>query len=67
MEEKEKALAVWSSEIERILSVMLAAFPQELRDTYLTTVVEQVTSHFPFSPHTGAQRIMLLLYFLHLS
>ncbi|XP_046670625.1 NACHT domain- and WD repeat-containing protein 1 [Homalodisca vitripennis] len=41
VEEKEKALAVWSSEIERILSVMLAAFPQELRDTYLTTVVEQ--------------------------
>lgn len=42
MEEREKALAVWTSEIERILSVMLAAFPQELRDTYLTTVVEQV-------------------------
>ncbi|XP_021914136.1 NACHT and WD repeat domain-containing protein 2 isoform X2 [Zootermopsis nevadensis] len=40
-EEKESALNEWRSEIERTLAVMVNAFPQELRDTYLTTVVEQ--------------------------
>ncbi|CAH0778298.1 unnamed protein product [Bemisia tabaci] len=39
--EKEEALSAWSSEIERILSVMIAAFSQEQRDSYLTTVIEQ--------------------------
>jgi hypothetical protein len=41
-EEKERALSEWHSEIERTLAVMVNVFPQELRDTYLTTVVEQV-------------------------
>ncbi|KAK7866181.1 hypothetical protein R5R35_001398 [Gryllus longicercus] len=40
-EEKERALAEWRAEIERTLAVMVNVFPQELRDTYLTTVVEQ--------------------------
>ncbi|XP_069676393.1 NACHT and WD repeat domain-containing protein 2 isoform X2 [Periplaneta americana] len=40
-EEKERALSEWRSEIERTLAVMVNVFPQELRDTYLTTVVEQ--------------------------
>ncbi|XP_068084365.1 NACHT and WD repeat domain-containing protein 2 [Anabrus simplex] len=40
-EEKERALLEWRAEIERTLAVMVNVFPQELRDTYLTTVVEQ--------------------------
>ncbi|XP_049833754.1 NACHT domain- and WD repeat-containing protein 1 [Schistocerca gregaria] len=40
-DEKERALSEWRSEIERTLAVMVNVFPQELRDTYLTTVVEQ--------------------------
>lgn len=35
------ALNEWRLEIERILAVMVEVFPPELRDTYLTTVVEQ--------------------------
>jgi len=39
--ENEVALNEWRLEIERILAVMVEVFPAELRDTYLTTVVEQ--------------------------
>ncbi|XP_054275892.1 NACHT and WD repeat domain-containing protein 2-like [Macrosteles quadrilineatus] len=60
VEEKEKALAVWSSEIERILSVMLAAFPQELRDTYLTTVVEQEVHNTVLMSQEMARRCLWL-------
>lgn len=41
LSERERALGEWRSEIERILNIMVSIFPQELRDTYLTTVVEQ--------------------------
>lgn len=41
-EERERALEEWRSEIDRMLAVLVNIFPQELRDTYLTTVVEQV-------------------------
>lgn len=40
--EREKALEEWRSEIEKTLTVMISAFSEELRNTYLTTVVEQV-------------------------
>ncbi|CAB3364546.1 Hypothetical predicted protein [Cloeon dipterum] len=39
--ENEVALNEWRLEIERILAVMVEVFPAELRNTYLTTVVEQ--------------------------
>lgn len=43
-EERERALEEWRTEIDRTLSVLITVFSQELRDTYLTTVVEQVTN-----------------------
>lgn len=41
-DERERGLEEWRSEIERMLEVLTNVFTQELRDTYLTTVVEQV-------------------------
>ncbi|KAK6633137.1 hypothetical protein RUM43_012881 [Polyplax serrata] len=38
---RERALGEWRSEIERTLTAMITAFSEELRNTYLTTVVEQ--------------------------
>lgn len=40
--EREKAFEEWRAEIDKMLAVLVAVFSQELRDTYLTTVVEQV-------------------------
>ncbi|KAL0276683.1 UNVERIFIED_CONTAM: hypothetical protein PYX00_004199 [Menopon gallinae] len=40
-EMRERALEEWRSEIERTLTAMIKVFSEELRDTYLTTVVEQ--------------------------
>lgn len=42
--EDEKMLAIheWCGIVEEILSILLRVFPTELRDTYLTTVIEQV-------------------------
>ncbi|XP_014258640.1 NACHT domain- and WD repeat-containing protein 1 [Cimex lectularius] len=40
-EEKENSLKEWKNEVDSILSVMLSSFSHELRETYLTTVVEQ--------------------------
>lgn len=40
-EERDKALKEWRMEVDQILGIMLSAFQVELRDTYLTTVVEQ--------------------------
>lgn len=39
---KEKALKDWNNEVENILQILVSSFNQELRDTYLTTTVEQV-------------------------
>lgn len=33
----------WCGIVEEILSILLRVFPTELRDTYLTTVIEQVS------------------------
>lgn len=45
-EEREKAFEQWRIEIEKMLAVLITVFSQELRDTYLTTVVEQVRTNF---------------------
>lgn len=42
VEERAKAIEEWHVEIDKILGVLINIFPQELRDTYFTTVVEQV-------------------------
>lgn len=42
LEDREKAFVEWATEIDKTLGVLIAVFSQELRDTYLTTVVEQV-------------------------
>jgi len=36
------AIHEWCGIVEEILSILLRVFPTELRDTYLTTVIEQV-------------------------
>ncbi|KAG8234981.1 hypothetical protein J437_LFUL013861 [Ladona fulva] len=59
-EEKEKALREWRSEIERTLAVMVNVFPQELRDTYLTTVVEQEVHNTVFMSQELAKRCIWL-------
>lgn len=39
--DREGALAEWRTEIERTLAVLQAVLPNDLRDTYLSTVLEQ--------------------------
>nr|CAD7263262.1 unnamed protein product [Timema shepardi] len=59
-EEKDRALSEWRSEIERTLAVMVNVFPQELRDTYLTTVVEQEVHNTVFMSQELARRCLWL-------
>ncbi|KAJ9600281.1 hypothetical protein L9F63_009418, partial [Diploptera punctata] len=59
-EEKERALSEWRSEIERTLAVMVNVFPQELRDTYLTTVVEQEVHNTVLMSQELARRCLWL-------
>ncbi|RZF39182.1 hypothetical protein LSTR_LSTR014668 [Laodelphax striatellus] len=40
-DERARALAEWQAEVDHVFAVLLAAFSEELRDSYLTTVVEQ--------------------------
>lgn len=40
--ERQGAISEWHTAKEQILGVMLRVFTTELRDTYLTTVIEQV-------------------------
>ncbi|OXA64251.1 NACHT and WD repeat domain-containing protein 2 [Folsomia candida] len=40
-EEKNQAINQWRGIVEQILGIFLRVFPAELRDTYLTTVIEQ--------------------------
>lgn len=44
LEDREKAFIEWATEIDKTLGVLIAVFSHELRDTYLTTVVEQVST-----------------------
>lgn len=40
--DKEKASKEWNNEVENMLQALISCFSNELRDTYLTTTVEQV-------------------------
>lgn len=46
LEDREKAFQEWAHEIDKMLAVLINVFSMELRDTYLTTVVEQVSIFF---------------------
>ncbi|KAK9874009.1 hypothetical protein WA026_002362 [Henosepilachna vigintioctopunctata] len=56
VEDKEKALVEWSSEIDKILAILINIFPVELRDIYLTTVVEQEVHNTVFMSQELAKR-----------
>ncbi|XP_049826318.1 NACHT and WD repeat domain-containing protein 2 isoform X2 [Aethina tumida] len=53
---REKALEEWRSEIEKMLAVLITVFSTELRDTYLTTVVEQEVHNTVFMSQELAKR-----------
>lgn len=55
-EERERAFEEWSIEIEKTLAVLITVFSQELRDTYLTTVVEQEVHNTVFMSQELAKR-----------
>ncbi|XP_065167837.1 NACHT and WD repeat domain-containing protein 2 [Atheta coriaria] len=55
-EDREKALEEWRSEIEKMISILIGVFSQELRDTYLTTVVEQEVHNTVFMSQELAKR-----------
>uniref|UniRef100_A0A146LA42 NACHT and WD repeat domain-containing protein 1 n=1 Tax=Lygus hesperus TaxID=30085 RepID=A0A146LA42_LYGHE len=55
---RDRALQQWRKEVESILTVMLAAFSQELRDTYLSTVVEQEVQHTVLMSQELAKRCL---------
>ncbi|KAK9511267.1 hypothetical protein O3M35_005854 [Rhynocoris fuscipes] len=57
---RDNALAEWRQEVDKILSVMLAGFTQELRDTYLTTVVEQEVQNTVLMSRELAKRCVWL-------
>ncbi|KAI4468136.1 beta transducin-related protein [Holotrichia oblita] len=59
-EERERGLEEWKSEIERMLDVLVNIFSQELRDTYLTTVVEQEVHNTVFMSQELAKRCIWL-------
>lgn len=59
-EERERSLEEWGSEIERMLEVLVNIFSQELRDTYLTTVVEQEVHNTVFMSQELAKRCIWL-------
>lgn len=58
--ERERGLEEWRSEIERMLEVLVNIFSQELRDTYLTTVVEQEVHNTVFMSQELAKRCIWL-------
>ncbi|XP_073986625.1 NACHT domain- and WD repeat-containing protein 1 isoform X1 [Rhodnius prolixus] len=57
---RDKALGEWRKEVDTILSVMLAVFAQELRDIYLTTVVEQAIQNTVLMSRELAKRCVWL-------
>ncbi|XP_076260371.1 NACHT domain- and WD repeat-containing protein 1 isoform X1 [Rhynchophorus ferrugineus] len=56
LEDREKAFEEWSHEIDKMLTVLIAVFSAELRDTYLTTVVEQEVHNTVFMSQEMAKR-----------
>ncbi|KAB0804135.1 hypothetical protein PPYR_01105 [Photinus pyralis] len=59
-EERERALEEWRGEIDRMLAIFVNILPQELRDTYLTTVVEQEVHNTVFMSQELAKRCIWL-------
>jgi hypothetical protein len=59
-EEKNEAIREWRGIVEQILGILLRVFSTELRDTYLTTVIEQVSFHVSFAPHSTLRLINLI-------
>ncbi|EFA06477.1 hypothetical protein TcasGA2_TC009369 [Tribolium castaneum] len=55
-EERERAFEEWRTEIDKMLAVLITVFTQELRDTYLTTVVEQEVHNTVFMSQELAKR-----------
>ncbi|ODM93765.1 NACHT and WD repeat domain-containing protein 2 [Orchesella cincta] len=65
--EKQGAINEWHSVKEQILGVMLRVFTTELRDTYLTTVIEQEIHNSIFmSRETGKRTVWVNRVFTHL-
>nr|XP_022901761.1 NACHT and WD repeat domain-containing protein 2 [Onthophagus taurus] len=55
-EDQERGLEEWRIEIDKMLEVLVNVFSQELRDTYLTTVVEQEVHNTVFMSQELAKR-----------
>ncbi|XP_074036921.1 NACHT and WD repeat domain-containing protein 2 [Leptinotarsa decemlineata] len=60
LEDREKAFAEWATEIDKMLAVLITVFSPELRDTYLTTVVEQEVHNTVFMSQELAKRCVWL-------
>ncbi|CAH1102040.1 unnamed protein product [Psylliodes chrysocephalus] len=60
LQDREKAFAEWATEIDKMLGVLITVFTQELRDTYLTTVVEQEVHNTVFMSQELAKRCIWL-------
>lgn len=60
VEDKARALGEWCAEIEKVLDILISVFSQELRDTYLTTVVEQEIHNTVFMSQELAKRCIWL-------
>ncbi|CAG9821320.1 unnamed protein product [Phaedon cochleariae] len=60
LQDREKAFAEWAIEIDKMLAVLITVFSQELRDTYLTTVVEQEVHNTVFMSQELAKRCIWL-------
>ncbi|XP_060535991.1 NACHT and WD repeat domain-containing protein 2 [Cylas formicarius] len=60
LEDREKAFEEWAHEIDKMLGVLINVFSTELRDTYLTTVVEQEVHNTVFMSQEMAKRCIWL-------
>ncbi|CAG9853566.1 unnamed protein product [Phyllotreta striolata] len=60
LEDREKAFTEWATEIDKMLAVLINVFSHELRDTYLTTVVEQEVHNTVFMSQELAKRCVWL-------
>ncbi|XP_066263113.1 NACHT and WD repeat domain-containing protein 2 [Euwallacea similis] len=56
LKDREKAFQEWADEIDKMLAVLINVFSVELRDTYLTTVVEQEVHNTVFMSQEMAKR-----------
>ncbi|KAL1513904.1 hypothetical protein ABEB36_003243 [Hypothenemus hampei] len=56
LEDREKAFQEWAVEMDRMLAVLINVFSLEMRDSYLTTVVEQEVHNTVFMSQEMAKR-----------